>query len=378
MIWFLELVVINTNFLHPFEKVFKDFRYTDILYSKIRGTEYRPSKEIFLVNIDTLGRSGIAKELEIIARYHPKVVGLDVVFIERRDSITDSFLKEKLASIPNLVIPRFSEIRGKDLIDSIQMNPYFGNFCAGYVNFSGNDKRTSTVRNYYPLLNGNQKTIRSFSAEVVRLYDQKKYDKLIKKQNHKEIINYSGNFGNFPHFSSVDVLKNEERLKEIEGKIVLVGFFSDNDISGSFEDKYFTPCNPEITGRTWPDMYGLVIHANAISMILDANYIHKVPLIVEIIMTILVCYFIISIYSSLYVKHSKWFHPVGKIIQLAFLILIIFIAFWLYEYFNILYETTLLIVVVVLSMDLLYFYEGLMKLLNRWFGVKSYFIHEHH
>ena len=70
--------------------------------------------EIVLVNIGELDRTGIAKQLEILANYHPKVIGIDAFFRKpkRSDSPTedsiliagDSALSRALKKIPNIVI----------------------------------------------------------------------------------------------------------------------------------------------------------------------------------------------------------------------------------------------------------------------------------
>jgi CHASE2 domain-containing sensor protein len=39
-------------------------------------------------------------------------------------------------------------------------------------------------------------------------------------------------------------------------------------------DIFFTPLNKKIIGRSLPDMYGVVVHANIIKMILDKEFIY--------------------------------------------------------------------------------------------------------
>lgn len=43
------------------------------------------------------------------------------------------------------------------------------------------------------------------------------------------------------------------------------------------KDRYYTPLNERSSGRSIPDMFGVIIHANIISMLLDEDYIDDVP-----------------------------------------------------------------------------------------------------
>src|ERR1035437_5757045 len=104
IIGILDLIVINISFLDPFEKAFKDFQYTDILYSQLDQQQETVSRDIVLINIDTLDRHGIARELEIIQKLHPKVIGLDVHFDSLKNHPEDSILAARLRTIPNLVM----------------------------------------------------------------------------------------------------------------------------------------------------------------------------------------------------------------------------------------------------------------------------------
>ncbi len=63
----------------------------------------------------------------------------------------------------------------------------------------------------------------------------------------------------------------------LNGKIVLFAYatpFNPMDI----EDKKFTPMNEKYAGKSIPDMNGIIVHANIISMVMEDNFIKKVPL----------------------------------------------------------------------------------------------------
>ncbi|MCX6250190.1 MAG: CHASE2 domain-containing protein [Bacteroidetes bacterium] len=374
----LGLIIINISPLDPFESAFKDFQYSDILYSKIRSRQNLLDTNIVLISIDTLKRESIAQELKNINKFSPKVVGLDIIFEQLKDPVSDSLLKIILAQTPHLVMADYAKENEKGEIEKLQTsNPYFGEYPAGHVNLSGADPETTTIRTFQPLLYLNGKEIPSFSAEILRLYNPYASSKLLSYKDKQVIINYIGNYNSFLHFSSNDVLNNGPNLTRIRDKIVLIGNFYPDSLNLSLEDKFFTPLNKEISGRSWPDMHGMVIHANIISMVLKDNFIYVIPAWVGILIAFLICYLHIAFFLYFYVEKHKWFQPLVKAIQLFTIVLIMYLVFLLYEHWNIRYDSTLLIVILILSVDLLYFYEGLIKILNKWFGIKSYLLSKH-
>ncbi|MCX6282245.1 MAG: CHASE2 domain-containing protein [Bacteroidetes bacterium] len=375
VIGLLDLILVNTSFLDPFERAFADFHYTDILYSKILKDHSTINTNIILVNIDTLNRSEIAKELGILQKYNPKVIGLDVQFTSKKDPKEDSILKDRLGKIPNLVTTTaIEEGEGEEFSEPVTNDPYFGVHMCGHVNFTGNDPKRSTVRTFYPFIKVKDREIPSFSAMIVKLFDSLKYVKLQSRNRGEEIINYSGNYSSFRCLSSSQVLADDPLLTEIKDRIVLVGYFNTGSDDLSVEDKYFTPLNSKVSGRSLPDMYGLVIHANVISMILNQDYIDRVPGWLNILIAFLIIYWITAFFIYLYVDKHFLFHPVGKLTVFCCLVLLLYLVLALYHYFNIFYSSTLLLVVLVLTPDLMYFYEGIRKALYKWFGLKSYFI----
>ena len=374
----LGLILINTSPVDPFENAVKDFDYTDILYSKIRSRQNLLDTNIVLVSIDTLKRGGIAQELEIIDQFKPRVVGLDVIFEQRKEPLSDSLLKTALNNTASLVMAGYAEENEKGGIKKFKVsNPYFGKYDFGHVNLSGANPQTTTIRTFTPLLEMKGKEIRSFSAEILRLYDSSASRKLLRYKDKPVIINYTGNYSSFICFRSGDILKKGANLARIKDKIVLVGNFYPDSLNLSLEDKFFTPLNSEIGGRSWPDMHGIVIHANIISMALKDNFIHIIPMWIGVLIAFLVCYLHIAFFLYFYVEKHKWFFLLAKAVQLFTLVLIIYVVFLLYEHLNIRYESTLLIVVLILSVDLLYFYNEVVKILNRWFGMKSYLLSKH-
>ena len=76
-------------------------------------------------------------------------------------------------------------------------------------------------------------------------------------------------------FYAVDVgqLERGEVLGDVfKNSIVMMGFLGKYMGDPVWEDKFFTPLNKKVAGRANPDMFGLVVHANVVAMILNQDY----------------------------------------------------------------------------------------------------------
>ena len=82
----LYFVVIKTGVLNPFKKAFQDFSLTDVYYSKFYNSK-DIDQDIILINIKHSNRFEIAQALNKIVASKPKVVGLDVIFKDKKDKI---------------------------------------------------------------------------------------------------------------------------------------------------------------------------------------------------------------------------------------------------------------------------------------------------
>ncbi|MBN1198890.1 MAG: CHASE2 domain-containing protein [Bacteroidales bacterium] len=374
IIWLLELVVINLSFFDPFEKAFGDFQYTDVLYSRIGRAQTNPDTNIVLLSIDDLTRGEIANLLGDLNSYSPAVVGIDILFTERKDPGTDSLLKVRLQETHNLVMPGYltEDVQGK-LTGYIKSNPFFGNLPTGHVNFIASDPERSTVRSFDPELIFHGDTIPSFSWVLLRMCDPVRFTKSRNQIPDQCIIHYQGNADQFIQISGRKALEHPSLLGIARSKIVLMGsFYPTESPVQSIEDKYFTPLNSQISGRSLPDMYGVVIHANILSMMLHGNYIRTVPRILELIISYFLCMMLILFFLYLFRSNHTWYPPVTKLTQLIYVIILLFLVLWFYHTLRIKFDPLLLFLGIVLSAELIYFYDLLVKLLQKWFGIRSY------
>ncbi|MEO6540052.1 MAG: hypothetical protein ABIN74_03630, partial [Ferruginibacter sp.] len=129
--------------------------------------------------------------------------------------------------------------------------------------------------------------------------------------------------------------------------------------------------------RALPDMYGLVIHANIVSMLIEENYIwHPAGWLVFILSFIIVFVHIVP-FIYFYVNRHLWYHvfvKIGQLLSFSFILLIVFLIF---KHTAVLISTKYILLPVILAADILYLYEALAVLIYKKTGIKSIFIHEH-
>jgi len=375
VIYILELIAVNIEIFNPFVHSFMDFELTDLYYSKLK-TQTTLDTNIILVNAGNLTREEIARQLTTLNKYHPKVIGVDLLFKDKKDEYGDSLLMLALHENKNTVLPFSINSTGKEVKPSfIRINPFFGTFYSGYIDLCGDS--VSTVREFYPFLKFNNDKYISFDAKIIELFDLNAFNYLKKRNRLKERINYTGNTKNFIYFDSVDVINCPEQLSIIKNKIVLLGYFNlaNNGKRSSFEDIHFTPLNQKISGHSFPDMNGITIHANIISMIINQNYINMMSGWLSFLIAFLLCYFNIAFLIHTFIHGPKWLHFFSKIIQLMVSVVILLLVFYVFRLFHYQIESTLTITAIILSVDVLYFYNGFVVWLNQRYHFKTYMIH---
>ncbi|MFZ4547264.1 MAG: CHASE2 domain-containing protein [Bacteroidales bacterium] len=376
----LGLFIINIHVFDPFKRAFHDFDLTDIYYSKIRAEESLLDTNIVLINIGQLKRDSISIMLNKINKYNPKVVGLDAFFTCRKDNFSDSLLKSAFALTPNLVLAEILDVRenGKGCFFSASTCSWFGEYPSGYANFTGDENNTTTIREFRPFFEDGKKTYSSFAAEILKNANPKIWDGLKERGDDHEIIHFLGSTNSFINLDVKDFFDPLTDLNILKGKIVLMGYMGSTiNNSQDIEDLHFSPLNPKVSGRALPDMRGLVIHANIISMVLHDDFINESPIWINWLFAFLLCYLHLALFIYLYLKRHKWYHFTAKWLQFITSVLLIWFAFLLYEHFGIKISVAPSIVVIILSMDLLYFYEGMVIFLNLKFGYNTIFKSDH-
>lgn len=357
-----SIIPVNCLFLDPIGNAISDFDVYDIVYSKLRE-ETRADTNIVLINLSNLSRAEIARQVNIINSFNPKVIGIDAIFQEEKEHYSDSLLAEAFSKCKNLIlVSKLDKYREESdsydtLLCSIDIfNRYASN---GFANLPNDDKVSfRTIREFKSDSKTNSTKAKCFAAKVVEIYNPAALRNLNKRDNEIEKINYIGNYNKFYYLDAEQVLSNGSDKSFINDKIVLMGFMGRTLNDKTFEDIYFTPLNERYAGKSFPDMYGVVIHANIISMILNKKYIEVMPKWLSIVLALVLSYISAFVIFNLKIKFKDWFSALSKLYILIISLLSLFIGVMVLHHFNYRIDLTLAIAVVVLSNTIVEIYQS--------------------
>ena len=334
LIYLIQFVLFNQTFLQVFnlnQNLTSDIHLNDIYYRKhsARGDSYmKDEKKVILVNLQEIpfsveGREMYVKLLNKLIDYNSAAIGVDVTFSKTQ----------------------------KDVFQSVKNNPkiIFAN-----QNSSSDISFPNNGDILFPEIDGQvQHSIRyykndenSFGAKLVKAANFKLKTRIGDSENF--IIHYNSPHDGLCHNSNYDdanyvkkyqFLNANEVLEDsmnnfkidFEGKIVIIGYLGDRSHSNAdfdIEDKKQVPVDTTNMINRMPVMFGAVVHANAISTILD-DRLHFYIVSDGSILVVNLIIFAIFLYVLL-------FKNLGKLLNLVILFLltipILFLIFYLMEY----------------------------------------------
>ncbi len=375
LVLWLFFITIKISF-KPFNyvaKALKEVQLTDMYFSQLQSNNV--DTNIVLVNIEDIDRQSIAALIQKIDSAGPRVIGMDVFFVDRNDSLGDPALKKVFNTV------------GNKLVLSVFINPetklpdekykYFKNVIYGHANLPNNENNTNVIRWFNPQIKSEDQPIWAFSAMIAKAYSDTSFKVFEKRSDDQEQINYSGDINSYLLLNHDEIMqKKNSELSFLKGKIVMIGYLGGQcRTTDDMNDKFYTPVNPVYYGRSLPDMFGLVIHANIVSMILTHNYINAIPSWLLFLVSFFIIYLHIILFSWFYIKKSIWYHLAAKLIQLVTFTAILLIVFQLFANCHLFVQTKYILLGIILSADMLYFYDALTKLFGKIFHVKSIFSH---
>jgi CHASE2 domain-containing sensor protein len=371
--YLISFIPLSLEYGKALHQGFADFDIYDLYYSgKARQNIIRDTS-IVLVELGA-DRLEIADQINSLSLYHPKIIAIDATFENSKDSLGDMKFSEAIKNKPNLVFAYG--------FDKTGVSPNFfyketDSSAAGYIDFSSRPEY-SVIRTYIPFYKKDGKEYEAFTTSIARLVNPGCYQKLKKRNNNEELINYTGNLNNYFTITKNE-LYNPDSLqleKLIRGKLVLLGFFM-KDYPLVMEDLYYSPLNERVSGKSFPDIYGVVVHANILSMILDGKYATlastTTAYIFAFLITMLLYYYFISQF------HKKSHPSHGKFLLIQFLailfVLYLFLQFYNWFLFKVPLEPVL--IAMVLSLEMLGLYKNLALRLHKKYHYKTVFTHKH-
>ena len=242
----------------------------------------------------------------------------------------------------------------------------------GYVNLTSDATHQEDIkycRELPPMVMVDGKPELAFSVKMAMLYDPDKTSAFLMRGNETETINFRGNTPDLYEASSYSgryqFLDAEQALdtaqfsgEMIRDKVVIFGFHGTDLYDRSWEDKFFTPLNQKYAGRARPDMYGVVIHANAVSMILNEDYIDVMPLWLSVLIAIVLVFLSAALFFKIDEKLPVWFDLLSLVIQVGLFILLSLSMILTFSYYSIKLEFTLALAAVALVGTCFELYKG--------------------
>jgi CHASE2 domain-containing sensor protein len=358
-------------------KAFSDTELTDFVFAKLRPDPI-VDERIVLVNFGELSRREVATMIQIINKYKPRVIATDALYDCEgglRDTINCPQLLDTLGNLmlsdaikeSNQFVMGEKLIQSKLLgqtdnneIDSLELpDPMFRDYSyQGFVTIptdANYQEDVKIARTIIPKMAVNGKRELAFSSRIAMSYDSLKTEKYLARNKEEEIINFRGNIevlqlrindlksndtgtSNFATLFYVidyeDVFSENFDSLFFKDKIVMMGFLGKYLGASSWEDKFYTPLNKKIGGRANPDMFGLVVHANVVAMILNQDFINELDAMQKYLIAFLVCLLTVALFIVVDEKLPIWYDALSVVIQLIGIALIMLTIVQVFAIFN--------------------------------------------
>jgi len=387
--------ITRLNVFNAFDSIgqaLEDIDLTDYVFKELRE-EPKVDDRIVLVNIGNLDRRGIAEQIQIISKYNPRLIGLDIFFDCKtglRDTINCPQLKDTFGNLMlsnaireagNVVLVtkvlQADTLLPEDKFDSLRRSdPDFREFALaeGFANLdteAAYQDDVKTCREFHPVLDVNSNPHYAFGVQLAMLYDSTAASKIFDRGNETEVVNYRGNVvdflgtTNYPQlFFTIDV---DDVMTEnfdpalFKDKIVIMGYLGAYLGDPSWSDKFYTPLNKKLAGKANPDMFGAVVHANILAMILNQDYVEEMEEWQEIPMAIILCFLNVALFAWIHTNLPDWYDGITKLLQLLQLILYSLIMVEIFYLFSYKLNITLTLGAVALVGDVYEIYVGVVK-----------------
>jgi len=373
----------------PIGEALGDMQMTDPVFSRLRE-DPAVDTSIVIVNVGNIPRAGIAEQVNIINQYEPAVIALDMKFSYLKtgspeEIFADSLLAQALRRVDNLVLVsellRTDSLSGVENVDPLHYDSikYSASIFRSNAHFAFANLETKAVsqqdfkacRRFPPKMMVNGKQELAFATQIAQMVQPKSVENFLKRENQWEVINYRGNVvdfygasaypGRFFVLDVADIFNENFTPTLLKDKIVILGYMGDDLTDTSWDDKFFTPLNVKYAGKANPDMYGVVIHANIVSMILNQDFIDTFSENTELLISIVMCFLNVVLFSLIYRRLPKWYDGLTKLIQLVEILFFVFLMIMMFYWFNFKLNLTYTIGVVALSGDALEVYYGVLK-----------------
>ena len=139
--------------------------------------------------------------------------------------------------------------------------------------------------------------------------------------------------------------------------------------------KHFTPMNEKYVGKSPPDAFGIVIHANIIQMLIEQDFISVVPTWLITLLTVVLTFMALCYFIWLNKKQLASYILRLNILQLLFIVFFVWISLFLFKN-RILFKTASITAIMVFSIGLIGFYKKFAHYFYKRYKWKGYFFQD--
>lgn len=266
---------------------------------------------IVVVNIDRLDRAEIAATLDMMRDASPRAVGIDILFQEPHEPLTDAYLIDAIRELPAVVLTQSMEQDGANGKFRVAERSFFADSAGCNVHFGASNLPSrvagGSVREFrpeFPSASGG--VVPGFASALLTEVSPSLAAELRSRRRELEVIDYPSHTFNV---YTPDQLTDEA----IRGKVVLLGAIN------MVEDMHPTPVNAS--------MPGILIHAHALSTMLDGRWVDRRSQAWSTAIACLLCFFVTLGFCVL---------PIGikgitlRSLQMALLVGVLYFGYRLY------------------------------------------------
>ncbi len=355
---------------------FMGFDIYDLHYAGRHLPSAQKDSNIVIVEIGQT-REDIANQINTINKNVPAVIGIDAVFEkEGDDQIGNYKLLEAIGQSDNIVLGCDENSVKKTIVRNF-FEKDNSLFKSSYLNITGDS--FTVIREYPPFQKINDSLHPAFTSTIVKKFYPEKFKKLIKRKHRSEIINYTGNLESYVTVSKKELkfYDSTGQLKDLfQGKIVLLGYFA-KEYPFVMEDIYFSPVSKKVSGKSFPDMYGVIIQANILSMVLGENYAIQAPMWISYLIAILITFLFLFYMLSQYKKKEHPKHGKFLLIQLLIVLVVLYMFVKMFEMFQLKVSLMPIMISIVLCLELLGVYKNIALWMHKKYKYKTVFAHKH-
>ena len=399
----LSFVPWKFELIRPIKQGFNDFNVDDLRYSQADPMVSKKDTGITILEIGNTRRE-IAEEITRVTALHPRAIGIDAIFFAPTPPAAsqpapghaaasqaaasqpdeDSALIHAVRDARNLVLASKYTLDAKstggfksaadsstERMQTSFFEPAIPGVRDGFFNFVEGPE--DVKRHFTPFLTFNGQDYPSLTTRMLQELSPDAYQALLARHNEIETINYAGNLS---HYNVVSLERffhpdNEDDLAAyFRDKIVFIGFFKDQQ-PDVLEDMHFTPMNHRRGGKSFPDMYGVVIHANILEMMQGHHYINVMPLREVYLVTFVIIFFINIFYIRKVSRSHRHNHLLLFLLQFILAIGLLYLALLIFDLFDYTFDPMPMLIAVVLSFEIFWLYEWLAVKMNKLFHYKT-------